>query len=316
MSPHRIDYSTPVFLVGSCFSSEIGRKLSESGFDTTVNPFGTLYNPDSVADALTLMLDNNTFTTKDLYKYNNRWLSFRHDTTFSSESDEEVLDAVNSSVRLGHEKLLSSSWLFVTFGTARVYHHKSLGRSVSNCHKIPAKEFSRELLSPELISRKWIALAELLKERVPGLKIVFTISPVRHWKDGPFGNQVSKSVLFIALDRLINTDKDLSYFPSYEMIIDDLRDYRYYKDDMLHPSDMAVEYVWEHFMKTYFGHETQELSKEVAEITRATKHRIAAPGSNETRLFARNMTARIEKITDRDSRINLEKERNYFRSLL
>lgn len=311
----RIGYNSPLFFTGSCFSEEVGSYLRRGKFDILVNPFGVLYNPASVADSLDRIIDGKEFTANDLFEYNKRYLSFSHDTNFSGEESGAVLNAINSNLKIAASKFKNAHFLFVTFGTARIYRLKSSGQVVSNCHKIPAGEFSRELMDVDTITGLWKELIRKIRTINRKINIVFTVSPVRHWKDGAHGNQISKSILFLAIARLMSEDSSLGYFPSYELIMDDLRDYRFYNDDLLHPSPAAVEYIWGFFTSSYFNEDTLSLYREIQKVTTGTKHRLSGNNRQETEVFKENMMARIMKIKKINPLINLEDEKEYFQNL-
>lgn len=311
----RIGYNSPLFFTGSCFSEEIGSYLRRGKFDILVNPFGVLYNPASVADSLSRILNGKEFTENDLFEYNNRYLSFSHDTSFSYESSYEVLNSINSNLKIAVTKLRNAHFLFVTFGTARIYRLKSSGQIVSNCHKIPAAEFSREVMDIDIIVDLWRELIEKIRTINSNIKIVFTVSPVRHWKDGAQGNQLSKSILFLAIHKLISRDKNLTYFPSYELLMDDLRDYRFYNDDLLHPSPAAVEYIWDYFKSSYFDEDTLKLYSEIQKIISGAEHRLSGNNKLEKEVFKKNMLLRIMNVKKINPSINLEDEQKYFQNL-
>ncbi len=311
----RIGYNSPLFFTGSCFSEEIGSYLRKGKFDILVNPFGVLYNPASVADSLDRIIDGKEFTAYDLFEYNRRFLSFSHDTNFSGEEPGAVLKEINSNLKIAVSKFKKAHFLFVTFGTARIYRLKSSGQVVSNCHKIPAGEFARELMDVDSIAVLWKELIRKIRTINSKINIVFTVSPVRHWKDGAHGNQISKSTLFLAIARLMSEDNSLAYFPSYELIMDDLRDYRFYNDDLLHPSPAAVEYIWNFFTSSYFSEDTFSLYREIQKVTAGTEHRLSGNNRLETEVFKENMLVRIMNVKKINPLINLEDEKEYFQNL-
>lgn len=315
-SPGKISYSTPVMFMGSCFATAIGSHLQEGGMPVMVNPAGTVYNPFSVGNTLNSLISPPKPEREGLYRHGSRWISFDHYTDFSSSDPEKLLDKINTREEEARKFLSGARFLFVTFGTARVYRWKETGRIVSNCHRIPASFFSHELLAPEEIVSYWSGLLDGLASFNPQLKVVFTISPVRHWKDGAHGNQVSKSVLFLAVERLLSHASGPGYFPAYELVMDDLRDYRYYGTDMLHLSETAVEYIRDAFDRCYFDDAAMELRNEVSGILKAVEHRIMTGDPNEIRKFAEGMLARIERITSRHPFLNLDRAAGYFRGLI
>jgi hypothetical protein len=315
-SSDKITYTDPVLFIGSCFASSIGSKLEEGRMPVLINPSGTVYNPVSACVTLETITSGGKYLIDDLYNHEGLWLSFNHYTSFSSEDPDMVLSAINEKTESARKFISSARFLFITFGTARIYRWKETGRIVSNCHKIPASGFSHELLAVKDIVDLWEPRLDELNTLFPGLKVIFTISPVRHWKDGAHGNQVSKSVLFLAVDELLRHPSGPGYFPAYEILMDDLRDYRFYDDDMLHPSQVAIDYIWKAFTECYFDSRTLDLWNEVSKITRALLHRIQSGSVTGIKKFAENMLSRIETVSIKIPSINLQKERGYFTGLL
>lgn len=313
--PGLIDYDSHLMLTGSCFANEIGKHFLLGKMDAMVNPSGILYNPASTAHAIELMISDRAYTLDDIHFHDNRYLSFDHDTGFSSVSRDECLDRVNSSLTKARSFLRKTSVLFVTFGTARVFRWKKDNRLVANCHKIPASDFSRHLLKAGDITVMWEGLIDRLRLFNKDIKIIFTISPVRHLKDGAHGNQVSKSVLFAAIDQLLANDKRLAYFPSYEIMIDELRDYRFYKKDMIHPSDIAVEYIWERLRESCFSPGTEEIYKRLVKISEARRHIIAGDDPVALVRFKESMLTRISSLKNDYPFIDLGEEEEYFKNL-
>jgi len=315
-SEQKISYNDPVMFIGSCFATYIGRKFESGHMPVMINPSGTVFNPASVLKTISRIISGESYELKDLNNFNGLWFSFDHYTDFSSETAEGTLSAINLKLNESRSFLSGTRFLFITFGTARVFRLKESGLIVSNCHKLPAINFTRELMSVNNIVISCNALLDNLKSLYPGLKVIFTISPVRHWKDGAHGNQVSKSVLFLAVEELLKHPSKPSYFPAYELIMDDLRDYRYYDEDMLHPSPKAIDYIWEEFSKCYFEKTTTELVQEIDRISKAMSHRIQNPYSGETRKFAENILAKIDLISKKAPEINLQNEKKYFLELI
>ncbi|HLN21250.1 MAG TPA: GSCFA domain-containing protein [Bacteroidales bacterium] len=315
-SEARISYSDPVLFLGSCFASEMGAKLEEGKMPVLINPTGTVYNPVSVINTLELIVTGRKLSKDDLYCHEGTWLSFSHYTDFSSDDPARVLEKINSNSVTAHSFLKQAHFLFITFGTARVFRLNDSGIIVSNCHKLPSAFFSRELLTVRDIVELWNKQLDMISSEFPGLKTIFTISPVRHWKDGAHGNQVSKSVLFLAVEELLSHHSAPGYFPAYEIVMDELRDYRFYDQDMLHPSGVAVDYIWEKFTGTYFDESTMAIWKEASGITRAMKHRISSERSEANRRFAENILSRISGIESYAKGIDFSEEKKYFRDLL
>jgi hypothetical protein len=291
-----ISYNTPVMFVGSCFAAEMAGMLKAGLMPVLSNPAGVVYNPASVATTLRNIISGRIFTNDDLWFHNNRWLSFDHYTDFSSTSASTCLDKINRNNEMAGDFLRQAGYLFITFGTARVFRRSDTGQIVSNCHKIPASFFTRELLRVTDITEEWTILLEELKRFNPDLSVIFTLSPVRHWKDGAHGNQISKAILLLAIDELQKQSLSPGYFPAYEIVMDDLRDYRFYGRDMLHPSEQAVEYISERFRQSYFDSSTNRLWNEVSELTRASLHRVKDGSVKEVNDFVTGMLLRIESL--------------------
>jgi len=313
---HEISYSSPVMLIGSCFATEMGHFFTSGKMDVMINPFGVLYNPDSVAGGLELIIKGRKILEEDLHFFDNKYLSFYHGTGFSLPDKDKMLERLNSELETARVFLKRSRFLFITFGTARVYKWKESGKSVSNCHKIPESEFTRELLSVDHIKDSWTGLIEKLRTFSKNLQIVFTVSPVRHWKDGAHGNQISKSVLILAIDELMKANPDLDYFPSYELLLDDLRDYRFYKEDMLHPSSEAVKYIWEKFQDTYFSASTRRSYEEIYKIVNACSHRLMSDNPVEIKKFCNNMLNRIKTLENKYKFLSFSSEKDHFISII
>jgi len=314
-SSDRITYDDPVIFIGSCFAASMGKQLENGRMPVMINPSGTVYNPVSVCNTLDTITSGRKYMITDLHNSKGTWLSFNHYTDFSSDDPQNVLDRINNRSEEAGKFITDARFLFVTFGTSRVYRWKESGKIVSNCHKIPASEFKNEILSVSEVVILWKNQLDRLRSLYPGLKVIFTISPVRHWKDGAHGNQVSKSVLFLAIEELLNHPSKPGYFPAYEIVMDDLRDYRFYGDDMLHPSASAIDYIWNTFSDCYLDSITKKLWMEISSITRAMEHKIQSPSKSEISRFAKNMLTKIEAVEKKQQAIRLDRERAYFSAL-
>lgn len=311
-----INYQSPVFSIGSCFTNHIGERLSYYKFPVIVNPFGTLYNPVSVKKALEIIDKNKTFKAEDLNNYNEKHLSFHHDTTFSNTDINKALTKINKSITKSHEFLRKSKSLFITFGTAFVYKYKKTNEIVSNCHKIPAKEFDHFMLSPNEIIEEWKIILDKLQQSETDKKFIFTVSPVRHWKDGAVNNQLSKSILIYSIHELIKNRHDAEYFPSYEIFMDELRDYRFYAEDMIHAGNQGINYVWEKFQETYISDEVSHVMKSVEKLIKATQHKPYNPKGNEYKTFLTAQLKKAEEIDKKYPNVNIEKEKNLLKNQL
>lgn len=275
-----------ILLMGSCFAENIGRKLQSCFFEVDINPFGTLYNPLSVAESLRMLIENKPASISDLFASEGLFHSFSYHSRFSAPTAEATLQQINERMTLSAATLKKANRLVVTFGTAWVYRLKQDGRVVANCHKLPENTFVRTRLGVDEIVGRWSELLNELRLLNPALRILFTVSPVRHWKDGANGNQLSKATLLLAVDELRRLFPDsVAYFPAYEIVMDELRDYRFYADDMLHPSDLAVDYIFECFAGHFFSPDTQGWMKELLNLHKALNHKPFNPESEPYRLF-------------------------------
>lgn len=312
--PFRISYQTPVLFCGSCFAENIGGIMHSYKMPVQVNPFGVVYNPFSVARVLRNILQNKEYTSNDLHSRNGLWFSFDHYTRFSSESKDECLLKINEACSSAHEFIKKANLIGVTFGTARVYRLVSTGKVVANCHKIPAKEFTHTLLSVDEIVSEWTKLIDEVLAVIPNIRFLFTVSPIRHWKDGPIGNQLSKSTLILAVHRLVEIYSDKAfYFPGYEIMMDDLRDYRFYDSDMLHPSQLAIDYIWQKFSDALIEHQAMQVTEKVHRIQQALSHRPVNPKSHEFKMFVDKILNAIDSLQKQYPFLNFEEEVIKFR---
>ena len=268
-----LTHNKPVVLIGSCFTDNIGSRLVQRGFDAAVNPCGTLYNPASIASTLLDILYRRPYTPDDIFEHQGRWHSFSHHSRFSADTQQECLDKINAATALAAEKLETASALIITFGTAWVFRHKETNRIVANCHKLHPDTFSREQLNATQIHGLWRKMVRELLARNPQMKIIFTVSPIRHLADGAHGNQLSKATLLFAVDRLSADFPDsVVYFPAYEIMMDDLRDYRFYAADMTHPSETAVDYIYSLFAESVMSPDTIRLADDNLRVYKRNAH--------------------------------------------
>jgi len=281
----RISHQDKIMMIGSCFAESISKKLNETGFHIYVNPSGILYNPASISKNVQAIIEAKKYTVSDLFEHQGLYHSFDHHGKFSDSSCENCVDKINKEIENVKDYLKTASLLIITFGTAFVYTLTSTGAIVSNCHKLPEKTFDRRRLNLNEIVNDWRNLINLLLQYNPELKILFTVSPIRHWKDGAHENQLSKSTLLLAIDELLKQFSHCYYFPSYEIMMDELRDYRFYANDMLHPSDLAIDYIWEKFSLAFFEKKTLTLIDEWTKIKQALKHKPFNPDSEQYKGF-------------------------------
>ncbi len=314
-SADRISFSTPVMFLGSCFAGEIGYRMASGKLNVLTNPHGTLFNPFSVAGALDRFASVYVYDEKDIYLHQNRYLSLEHHTSFSSWEKDALILRLNEVSRTASSFLREATFLFVTFGTSNVFTLKKSGNIVANCHKLPSSLFDRRQATWAEISGRWRATLDRLAEVNPALKVWFTVSPVRHLSDGAHANQLSKSHLLLAVSELMSHRSVAGYFPAYELFMDELRDYRFYASDMVHPSETAIDFVWEKFSQVFIDSPVLRIWNEAARITRAMAHRIAG-GKREAASFATAMMERISELKAKAPYIDLTAEETYFRSLL
>jgi hypothetical protein len=315
-SESKINHAAQVAFIGSCFASEIAGKMAEGKMSVLVNPFGTVFNPVSISNTLSALINKRQFGINDLFKYKERYLSILHYTSFSSDDPGKLLERINSSIASSHYFLTKAEVLIVTFGTARVYRLRETGMIVSNCHKMPGSLFSQELLNADEIVLLWTQLLDELRTFNKDIKVIFTISPVRHLKDGAHANQVSKSVLFMAVEKLLSHPCSGGYFPAYEILMDDLRDYRYYAEDMVHPSSTAVDYIWKAFSGCYLTSDALSIWKEARSITKALNHRFITDSLSARNDFANEMLRHISSLEMKAPWIDLDKETSYFKEII
>ena len=282
-SEKKIGYDDKILLLGSCFADNIGAKFGEHYFQTTVNPFGTLYNPASIARVLSGVV--NREMALDIVQHNGLWHSMMHHGSFSHPDKDMLIARCEESQTLLRTALQNASTIIVTFGTSWVY--KMDGMIVANCHKMPAERFNRYCISAGDIIDSWLPLLD----RIPNKHWIFTVSPIRHIKDGIHANHLSKANLLHAIDVLIARARDLnptstySYFPAYEIMLDELRDYRFYAEDMVHPSQVAVDYIWQRFVDTYMTADTKNEMRTLHQLWLDRHHTLLHPTSEEAMRF-------------------------------
>ena len=304
-----IDYNSRLMMLGSCFAENMGSKFSYYKFDVDVNPCGIIYNPLSVANVLRLIVEGKQFEKSDLRQVGGKWVSLYHHGAFSSTDPDECLRRINDRLTKATGELRTLDLLVITWGTAWVYRYTRENIVVSNCHKITSQEFERSRLSVEDIVKEYLVLIGRLREINPGLRILFTVSPIRHWKDGAHGNQLSKATLLLAIDRLREELQHVYYFPAYEIVLDELRDYRFYADDMLHMSGFTVDYIWERFLYSFISPEVLGLMNQIGRVNKGVAHRPFDPQSEEYHRLVKKMLAEIAMISRSYPMIDFSEEK-------
>jgi len=303
-----IGYSDKILMLGSCFAENIGLKIKQAKMDAVVNPFGILFNPESIAIALEQALAGIAVGDADVFQYNGLWSGFGFHGSFSSPDKAEALHRMNIGISLAHQQTIGLTRLILTFGTAYVYRNITDGRVAANCHKLPTTNFVREMLTIEQIVSRYSTLIEQLTEANPNLHIVLTISPVRHLRDGAHQNQLSKATLLLAANQLVEQFGNVHYFPSYELLMDDLRDYRFYDADMCHPSAMAIDYIWQAMRDNCISPADNALIDDVAKIMAAANHRPLNPGTAEHKQFVKQQLNIAAQLTNLHPQIDLSEE--------
>lgn len=302
-----IDHRSRILLIGSCFSDHISEKMSQSGFEVRANPHGILFNPESIKNAISDYLTRKSYGPEDLMFNEEHWVSLAHHGKFSDRDPEVTLKKINEGIHGTRHFLEQSTHLILTLGTSWVYRHIRQDRVVANCHKIPQAEFQKELLTTEQIVRSLADMMNEVRKVNSSINFIFTVSPVRHLRDGIVENTLSKAHLIRAVHELTKGE-NAHYFPSYEIMMDDLRDYRFYKSDMIHPNQTAIEYIWEKFSKAWIHPSCKDLMKRVESIHRALDHRPLDPESEQHKEFSLKLEKDIEEIQKAHPRIKFTKK--------
>jgi len=287
-SKNQFGYEDKILLLGSCFSENIGEKLAYYKFQSITNPFGILFNPVAIETVIEAALLNKTFTEEDVFELDGIWKSYVAHSDLNALSRLGAVIHLQESQQLLRNQLKECSHLFITLGTAWVYRHKESDIIVANCHKVPQKEFSKELLSVDEITESISKMATLIKVINPKINITFTISPVRHIKDGFVENTRGKSHLISAIHQVVDGE-GIQYFPSYELMMDELRDYRFYTSDMLHPSEQAIDYIWDKFVEVFAFAKAKVIMKKVNSVQQGLVHRAFNEDSQEHQKFLKQL---------------------------
>ncbi len=309
----KIVHQDNLFLIGSCFTENIGSKFKLHKFSVLENPNGILFNPVSISKSITSYIENKTFKQDDLFYENELWNSWEHHTRFSDVDLDVCLNRINASQQQAHQFLKTADWVFITLGSAFVYEleNKSV---VANCHKVPTDKFKKKLLSVEDV----LAVLDNVMHRIfmhnPIVKIMFTISPVRHLRDGFVENNRSKAVLIQAVHHLVNKFSKLFYFPAYELVIDDLRDYRFYAEDLVHPNYSATNYVWDKLVDCCIDENTIQLMKQLNEINAAVNHKSFNPTTKAHQKFIDSTLSKINTIKKLHPHINFSNDESYLKA--
>ena len=310
-----ISYASRCIFVGSCFAENIGNKLATTKIPTLVNPTGILYNPLSICKSIKNALLDKKYGDDDVFLSGGTWNSFDFHSRFSAPDKATCIENLNSASKAFADAIREADVMFVTFGTAYVYELADTGTIVCNCHKQPENRFVRRLLKPQEIIESWSKCIKDLMATNPNMRIVFTVSPIRHWRDGAHQNQISKSTLHLAINELNGHFQQTAYFPAYEIQMDELRDYRFYAADMVHPSEIAVQYIWERFGEAFFSEQTKSTIARIGKITAAANHRPTNPQSDAYKAFCAHYLAEIERIKAEFGDIDFGEEEDRFKKI-
>lgn len=283
-----------IFSVGSCFAAEMSELLKNGQMQTLCNPFGTIFNPFSLHNAIKNLHDCKIYKEEDLIVYNEEYISLNHHTSFNSNYAHKTLEKINQNIELGNQFLQKTNWVLITYGTSYIYEFLPKNQLVANCHKIPQKFFNKRFLTEEELKNSITETIENLKDICENeVQILFTVSPVRHTKDGMVENQLSKSKLICALREVLPNFENCHYLPIYEIVNDDLRDYRFYKEDLIHPNNQAIQYIWEKFGNAYFSDEVKTFINENYKIKAALEHKPNDEKSPKHQEFLEKVKERI-----------------------
>ena len=291
-----INYSSKVLLLGSCFAQNMGAKLEYYKFQQCTNPFGILFHPVAIEKLITRAVNQTWFTSKDVFLQNEQWHCFLAHSKLSNTSEEDLISALNSALEKLRFSLLEASHVVFTFGTAWVYKHLEKDTIVANCHKVPQKEFVKQLLSPDDVSDVLLGIETKLRAINPTCSIINTVSPVRHIKDGLLANSRSKAHLIAGVQEIVSPEKLNYYFPSYEIMMDELRDYRYYKEDLIHPNQTAIAIIWNAFTGSWICPETAALQKKIATIQSGMLHTPFNENSKAHIHFKKDLEVQISQV--------------------
>jgi hypothetical protein len=307
-----------IMLVGSCFTENIGEKLSKHKWNILQNPNGILFNPVSVSEAIINIVEQKQYTKEDLFYYNEAYHSWQHHSKFSSLNAEEAIEEINTSTNTAHLFLKTANTLIITLGSAWIYTltdealNASKGSVAANNHKAPHSWFEKKLMTPAQVITVLGTMLDRVGSINKGIQVIFTISPVRHLREGAINNNRSKAVLIQAVHDLIDYLPNLFYFPAYELVMDDLRDYRFFAEDLVHPNYAATNYVWEKMVQSCFSESSQQLLQQIADINLAFNHKPFNATSNQHKAFLKNYLAKTQALKQQYSYINFEEELNYF----
>lgn len=293
-SNNQIDYNSKILLLGSCFVENIGEKLNYFKFQNTINPFGIMFHPKAIETLISNAVNDKEYSEKDIFYHNEQWHCFDVHSKLSNTSKDKLLKQLNSTLGLTTQQLYNATHILITFGTAWVYSLIETNQIVANCHKIPQQQFTKKILSVNEILYSIENIESFIRANNPDAQIIYTVSPVRHLKDGFIENSLSKSHLITAIHQFLNQKSSIKnrqsfYFPSYEIMMDELRDYRFYAEDMLHPNNTAINYIWDKFKQVWIAEEASTIMDEVNTIQKGLLHKPFNPNSKSHQHFIQQL---------------------------
>jgi len=312
ISSEKINHQQDVLFIGSCFSEHISKKLIDLKFSINSNPYGIVFNPKSIFSTLQNCIHNAEINDSHFIERDENWFCLDAHSSLNSSNKNELQSALLDARNNWNDKLKTAKWLIITFGSAYCYEFNETQSIISNCHKLPGNQFIKKMISSQDIVSDYDSLIKELQLINPNLKIIFTVSPVKHLRDGVIENSLSKSILIQSAHELISKHTHCYYFPAYELVTDDLRDYRFYESDMAHPNTQAINYVFDKFVEVYFTEETKKINKHLSEINLAFYHKSFNSESQSHKAFKLNMMLKCKELIHQFPFLNLTKELNYF----
>lgn len=301
-SNNPIDYHSKIISMGSCFAENMAEKFDYFKLQNETNPFGIIFNPISIEKVIQRVVTQEFFTEKDVFFHNERWHCFEVHSDLSHSDRQELLQTLNEAITKTNKQIKEATHIIVTYGTSWIYRNTESNEVVANCHKVPQRQFTKELLTADVIQKSIQNTIRLIHGSNPNINFIFTISPVRHIKDGFVENQLSKSHLFTGLHQNLQSkieNQQLGYFPSYEIMMDELRDYRFYAEDMLHPNVVAIDYIWQRFSENYIAENSIPTLQEVGEIQKSLHHRSFNPESEQHQKFLVKLRQKIKSVEEK-----------------
>jgi hypothetical protein len=308
-----VDIKSGILTQGSCFADAIGHRLASHKMKTLINPFGVIYNPESIHKVFEYSIFNEPLPEHTYVHHHEVYSNYNFHSEFSARTKDELASRLTNTIGSTHYFLKDADWLLLTYGTAWSYQRKETGEVVANCHKLPSAMFTKSLMTLDAISASFKNLFNHLKKFNPKIKIILTVSPVRHLKDTLELNSVSKSLLRVACHHFCTQYDDVEYFPAFEMMMDDLRDYRFYKEDMLHPTSEAEDYIWEKFVERYFSTDMKEFVKKWKVVSAALRHK---PFHPQTALHQQFLRDTLKKLEELERWVKVEDEKSQLKQQL